>query len=108
MFKLIWDFVRRFALDPNFAAPRLRALFAALAGTSFLGSQELADAIGSPHAARWFKLAGLVLGVIAAAVKAGDRNKDVHELAEELQQAGYLVTPPPAQQQPPSAPPPAA
>jgi hypothetical protein len=104
MFVLLWQWLKRFAMDPTFAAARLRALLTAVAGTSFLGSAELAEAIGNPAAVRWFRIAGLVLGVVAASVKAGEANDQGEVIAEKLRAEGYLVT----KMEPTATPPPGA
>lgn len=91
MFVAIWQFLVRFALDPTFAKSRARALLAVIAGSGYTFADDLAAAIGDPTWARRIKIGSILLGVIAAAVKAGEQNDDAHAMAEKLRAAGYRV-----------------
>jgi hypothetical protein len=67
-------------------------LIAALAGSGYTFAPDLADAIGNPKYAAWIKLGSGLLGVIAFAIKAGEKNDHGEAIAEKLRAEGYLVT----------------
>jgi plastocyanin len=88
VFVLAWQFLKRFFMDPAFAASRLRAGLLAVAAGGYLVSPDIAELFGTPRAQRWAKGIFILLGIIAAAIKAGEKNQSIDEIQAALAARG--------------------